>query len=249
MGTVWLAADHTLDRPVALKHPHLPGGASDQQRQAARTRLRAEARLTARIHHPGVVQVYDLAEDADDPWMVMEPLAGRTLAATLHQQGPLPPSQVTGLGLQLLAALAATHRAGVVHRDLKPANIQLCPDGRVVLTDFGIAAPTPPAPAPDPGPVSGSPAYMAPEQLQGCIDPASDRFSLGATLYAAVEGRSPFATASPAATLTAVRTHPPAPCRRAGPLGPVLEGLLAKDPTQRLDTDNALHALHALPGG
>jgi eukaryotic-like serine/threonine-protein kinase len=247
MGAVWLATDHTLGRPVALKHPRLPRPTSPQDRQAARTRLRTEARLTTRIHHPGVVRIYDLAEDPDDPWIIMEPLDGPTLAATLRQRGPLPPSQVTGLGLQLLAALAAAHRAGVVHRDVKPANVQLCPHGRVVLTDFGIAATPQQATDPGTGQVTGSPAYMAPEQVQGTtIDPASDRFSLGATLYAAVEGRSPFAKASPRATLTAVLDHPPAPPRRAGPLGPILQALLTKDPTRRLDTTQAHHALQAL---
>jgi serine/threonine protein kinase len=143
--------------------------------------------------------------------------------------------------------LEATHRAGVVHRDVKPSNVQLCGRGRVVLTDFGIAATTGDGSGSCDGRVSGSPAYMAPEQVHGGeVAPASDLFSLGATLYTAVEGRSPFAKGCPAATLSAVVDEPPAPFRRAGPLGPVIEGLLAKDPPRRLDPDKARWALRVV---
>jgi eukaryotic-like serine/threonine-protein kinase len=146
--------------------------------------------------------------------------------------------------------LEATHRAGVVHRDVKPSNVQLCGGVRVVLTDFGIAATTQDGPGGFNGRVSGSPAYMAPEQVHGDkVEPASDLFSLGATLYTAVEGRSPFGKGCPVATLTAVVDDPPAPFRRAGPLGPVIEGLLAKDPGRRLDADQARRALRVIQGG
>jgi serine/threonine protein kinase len=144
--------------------------------------------------------------------------------------------------------LDATHREDVVHRDVKPGNVQLCGGARVVLTDFGIAATIDGNPGGGNGTVSGSPAYMAPEQVHGEVEPASDLFSLGATLYAAVEGRSPFAKSCPLATLTAVVYEPPAPFLHAGPLGPVIEGLLAKDPGQRLDTGQARRALQALEG-
>jgi eukaryotic-like serine/threonine-protein kinase len=215
MGVVWLAVDERLRRPVAAKQLVLAGAATDEERLAARTRLRYEARLSARVDHPGTVRIYDVAEEAGEAWIVME----------------------------------ATHRAGVVHRDVKPGNVQLCGRGRVVLTDFGIAATTEDGPGSCNGEVSGSPAYMAPEQVHGGkVEPASDLFSLGATLYTAVEGRSPFAKGCPVATLTAVVDDPPTPFLRAGPLGPVLEGMLAKDPGRRLDTGQTRRALRAIQG-
>jgi serine/threonine protein kinase len=249
MGVVWLASDQALRRPVAAKQLLRRGVEADAEHVAARARLRREAQLAARVDHPATVRVYDLAEEAGDPWIVMEALAGRTLEEALREHGPLPVGQVTDLGLRLLAALQATHRAGVVHRDVKPSNVQLCGAGRVVLTDFGIAAATD-----DPGVLTGvlvgSPAYMSPEQVDGGrFGPASDLFSLGATLYAAVEGRSPFGKGSPVATLTAVVGDPPAPLRRAGPLGPVIEGLLAKDPGRRPDPEQARGALRAIQRG
>ena len=249
MGAVWLAVDERLRRPVAIKQLVLAGAASDEERLAARSRLRYEARLSARVDHPGTVRIYDVAEEDGEPWIVMEALGGRTLEATLRDRGPLPVGPATRLGLGLLEVLEATHRAGVVHRDVKPSNVQLCGGGRVVLTDFGIAATTREGSGRGNGKVSGSPAYMAPEQVHGGeVEPASDLFSLGATLYAAVEGRSPFAKGCPVATLTAVVDDPPAPLVRAGPLGSVIQGLLAKDPARRLDTDQARRALRAIQG-
>jgi eukaryotic-like serine/threonine-protein kinase len=248
MGVVWLAVDQALHRPVAIKHALLGAGESHQERLAARRRLRHEARLAALVDHPGTVRVFDLAEEAGDPWIVMEALPGRTLDATLGDRGPLPVGQVTGIGLRLLDTLETIHRTGIVHRDVKPGNVQLCGDRRVVLTDFGIAAPLGDTSARG-GAIVGSPAYMAPELVHGGrVEPASDLFSLGATLYAAVEGRSPFGKGCPAATLTAVVTDPPAPSRRAGPLGPVIEGLLAKDPRRRLGYDQTRSALRAVQG-
>ena len=250
MGAVWLAVDERLRRPVAVKQLVLAGAASDEERREARSRLRYEARLSARVDHPGTVRIYDVAEEAGEPWIVMEALPGRTLEATLRGRGPLPVVPATRLGLGLLEVLEAAHRAGVVHRDVKPSNVQLCGGGRVVLTDFGIAAATQDGLGSGNGKVSGSPAYMAPEQVHGgAVEPASDLFSLGATLYAAVEGRSPFAKGCPVATLTAVVDDPPAPLVRAGPLGPVIQGLLAKDPARRLDTGQARRALRAIRGG
>jgi eukaryotic-like serine/threonine-protein kinase len=252
MGAVWLAVDERLRRPVAIKQLVLAGAASDEERLAARSRLRCEARLSARVEHPGTVRIYDVAEEGGEPWIVMEALPGRTLEATLRSRGPLPVVPATRLGLGLLEVLEATHRVGVVHRDVKPSNIQLCGGGRVVLTDFGIAAATRDGSGSGNGngKVSGSPAYMAPEQVHGgAVEPASDLFSLGATLYAAVEGRSPFAKGCPVATLTAVVDDPPAPLVRAGPLGPVIQGLLAKDPARRLDTGQARRALRAIQSG
>jgi eukaryotic-like serine/threonine-protein kinase len=230
MGVVWLAVDQRLRRPVATKQPVFADAATDEERREAWARLQHEARLTARVDHPGTVRIYDLAEEDGEPWIVMEALPGRTLEATLRDRGPLPVAQATQLGLVLLKVLEATHRANVVHRDVKPGNVQLCGRGRIVLTDFGIAATTPNRSGGGNGRVSGSPAYIAPEQVHGRVEPASDLFSLGATLYAAVEGRSPFAKGCPAATLTAVVDDPPAPFLRAGPLGPVIAGLLGQGP-------------------
>jgi eukaryotic-like serine/threonine-protein kinase len=248
MGAVWLAEDETLHRPVAVKETVLTGLETDAERSAAAARLLREARLAARVNHPGIVQVYDLAEGAGHPWIVMEALPGRTLQAALREDGPLPVQQATGIGLRLLEALEATHRAGIVHRDVKPSNLQLCGGQRVVLTDFGIATTTTDDPAG--GSVStivGSPAYMSPERVHGAgFGPASDLYSLGATLYAAVEGRSPFGKGGPVATLNAVVTDPPGPMLRAGPLGPVIEGLLVKDPDRRLGPDQARSALRAI---
>jgi eukaryotic-like serine/threonine-protein kinase len=249
MGAVWLAVDERLRRPVAIKQLVLAGAATDQERLAARARLRCEARLSARVDHPGTVRIYDVAEEAGEPWIVMEALGGRTLEANLRDRGPLPVGPATRVGLGLLEVLEATHRAGVVHRDVKPSNVQLCGGGRVVLTDFGIATTTRDGSRRFGGRVTGSPAYMAPEQVHGGeVEPASDLFSLGATLYAAVEGRSPFAKGCPVATLAAVVDDPPAPFLRAGPLGPVIDGLLAKDPGRRLNTDQARRALRAIHG-
>ena len=177
----------------------------------------------------------------------MEALPGRTLDATLGDRDR-PGGQVTRYRPALLETLETIHRTGIVHRDVKPGNVQLCGGRRVVLTDFGIATPAGDANARG-GAIVGSPAYMAPELVHGGrVEPASDLFSLGATLYAAVEGRSPFGKGCPAATLTAVVTDPPAPSRRAGPLGLVIEGLLAKDPGQRLGYDQTRSALRAVQG-
>jgi serine/threonine protein kinase len=249
MGAVWLAVDEALHRPVAIKQLLLSGLATEEERLAARARLLREAQLAARVDHWGTVRVYDVAEETGDPWIVMEALPGRTLEAALRDDGPLPVGQVTSLGLCLLDALEATHRAGIVHRDVKPSNVQLC-GPRVVLTDFGIASTIEDGSGSSTSMIVGSPAYMSPEQVHGGeCEPASDRFSLGATLFAAVEGRSPFGKGCPAATLTAVVTDPPAPLLRAGPLGPVIEGLLAKDPARRLGPDQARGALRAIQRG
>jgi len=205
MGAVWLAVDEALHRPVAIKQLVLSGLATDEERLAARARLLREARLAARVDHSGTVRVYDVAEDTGDPWIVMEALPGRTLEAALRDQGPLPVGQVTSLGLCLLDALEATHRAGIVHRDVKPSNVQLCGGLRVVLTDFGIASTAEDGSGTSTGKLVGSPAYMSPEQVHGGeFEPASDLFSLGATLYAAGEERSPFGKTPGGANLAGV---------------------------------------------
>ena len=227
MGRVWRAVDEVLGREVALK-----------QVIVTETAL-GEARALARLDHVGVVGVHDLLTEDGEPWIVMELLTGRTLAAALAE-GPLPVAEVARIALRVLDALHAVHQAGLVHRDVKPANIQLCDDGRVVLTDFGITSALDDETTMPAGGMAGSPAYLSPERARGDADgPESDLFSLGATLYAAVEGRPPFGTGDPFSTLVAVVQQPPEPCRYAGPLRPVLLGLLAKTPAERMTTTAA----------
>jgi serine/threonine protein kinase len=238
MGTVWLAGDELLGRTVAVKQVTRDSG------PVARGRALDEARTAASVVHPGTVRILDLVRDEENPWIVMEPLTGRTLGATIKRTGPLPVGQVRRIGLRLLDALEAVHRAGIVHRDVKPGNIQLCDDGRVVLIDFGIAWSPAYAPLPPDDGFAGSPAFVSPEQLYGARpEPASDLFSLGATLFAAVEGRSPFDRGDLFATVLAVTEATPAPFRHAGPLAPVIAGLLAADPARRWSISQARAAL------
>ncbi len=167
MGVVWLAEDVVLHRVVAIKGIAFTGLHDDEERIAARARLLHEAQMAARVDHPGTVRVYDIAEDAGYPWIIMEALPGQTLEEILHNQGPLPVDLATSLGLRLLDALQAIHRAGIVHCDVKPGNVQLCGGGRVVLTDFGIASTVGDAPSTPPELIAGSPAYMSPERCRG----------------------------------------------------------------------------------
>jgi serine/threonine protein kinase len=222
-ATVWRARDEVLHRDVALKQLH------QQRSQGLR-----EARTAARIQHPNVVTVNDVLPSGD---LVMEYQRGPTLATLLRRGRSLPPPVVARLGQQLLAALQAVHAAGVVHCDVKPANMLVGDDGRLTLIDFGIAeieGATPAHAARRSGCVAGSPAYMAPERIRGGAPlPASDLWSLGATLYAAVEGRLPFPQDDTAAHLAAVLHDPPAPARQAGRLQPLLTRLLVKDPGGR----------------
>lgn len=244
MGRVWLAEDELLRRPVALKQYLATDAESEDATRAARARALYEARAAAQVNHRGVVRIHDVVREGSLPWIVMEPLSGRTLAETVAGEGPQSIDRVIDLALRLLDALTAVHQAGIVHRDVKPANVQLCDDGRVVLTDFGIAC-LKDAELDFPRQVlEGSPAFISPEQLRGDQPaPASDLFSLGATLYAVLEGRAPFAKTDVFATLTAVAEDPPRPSPRAGRLGPVISGLLAKEPAQRLTADAARAAL------
>jgi len=240
MGRVWLAEDELLRRRVALKEVVLPGHAPEHVRASAL----AEARAAARLDHPNVVKVLDLIEDSGDHWIVMELLSGRTLADALTSDGPLPTTEVRRIALHLVDALRAVHRAGLVHSDVKPANVQLCDDGRVVLMDFGIAAAIDDEQTLSSEAMAGSPAYMSPERARGdAVGPASDLFSLGATLFAAVEGKSPFGAGDPFSTLVAVVEARPAAFVNAGPLRPIIEGLLAKHPADRLTVDQTTAAL------
>jgi eukaryotic-like serine/threonine-protein kinase len=245
MGRVWHAWDEILRRDVAVKELVPPPGLSEDEQRDLRERAMREARTVARLNQVNVVRIYDVLYEDGKPWIVMELVASRPLHVVLRQQGPMAPAQAARIGLSVLAALQAAHAAGVLHRDVKPANVLLADDGRVVLTDFGLATASGDPGMTHSGVVLGSPAYLAPERAtDGPVGPASDLWSLGATLYAAVEGRSPYARTSAIATLAALATDepPPAP-RHAGALTPVLAGLLERDPDERIDLEEAYHLL------
>ena len=247
MGTVWLAHDEMLGRDVAVKEIVPPPGLNAGERDDLRRRTRREARAAARLNHPNVVRVYDIVDSAEGPWIVMEYVQARSLQEALQQEGPMPPARVAAIGLDVLGALRAAHEAGVLHRDVKPANVLLATNGRTVLTDFGLATVPDEASVTRSGLVIGSPSYISPERARGGKSgPPSDLWSLGATLYAAVEGRAPFERSSAMATLTALATEPLATPRRAGPLRPVLERLLDKDPGRRLGLAEAERMLRPI---
>src|SRR5829696_5477913 len=247
MGTVWLATDQVLERQVALKEVTFSVDLSDEDRRILRERTMREARAAARLDHPCVTTVYDVVEDGGKPWLVMERVSARSLQDILEEQGPLPPAAVARIGLDVLAALEAAHEAGIVHRDVKPANVLVARDGGACLTDFGIATATGDSSLTTGGALIGSPSYMAPERAYGDEPkPPVDLWSLGATLYAAVEGRPPFDRGEAMATLMAVVSEHPAAMLRAGPLEPVLRGLLTKDPDQRSTVAAARQQLSAV---
>jgi hypothetical protein len=244
MGTVWRAEDVVLARDVAVKEVTFPPGVSDEEREVLRERTRREARAAARLDHPSAVTVYDVVEEGGTPYLVMELVEARTLAEVVRTDGPLSPQQTAEIGIAVIGALEAAHEQGIVHRDVKPGNVLLREDGRVVLTDFGIATSTGDSSITHTGLLLGSPAYIAPERARGqAPGPPSDLWSLGATLFTAVEGRPPFDKGEPLPTLTAVVTGEHAPFVAAGPLAPILDGLLAKEPRDRYDATTACAAL------
>ncbi len=240
MGTVWHAHDEVLGRDVALKEVLPPPDLTGPERDIFTVRTFREARAAGRVAHPCVAAVYDVLEEHGHPWIVMQLVRSRTLGELVRDDGPMSPVEVARVGLQLLEALRAAHAAGVLHRDVKPDNVLLSEDGRAVLTDFGIATTEDEAPVTRTGILLGTPAYMAPERAAGGqARPASDLWALGVTLYVAVEGHSPFHRENALATLGAVMHAEPAPLARAGVLGPVLLGLLRKDPAERMSLDEA----------
>ncbi|MEU9326614.1 protein kinase [Streptomyces canus] len=255
MGVVWRAVDEVLGREVAVKELRTYTDADGPELADLRLRMQREARAAARVRHPGVVAVHDVAEVNGRPLIVMELVDGPSLDAVLRKSGPLDPREAAGIGAKVMDALAAAHEAGVLHRDVKPGNILLDRSGRVLLTDFGIAT------MDDPGDGSatnltrtghlvGSLDYMAPERAQGADPgPASDVWGLGATLYAAVEGASPFRRTSTFSTLTAIVGEPLPESRRAGPLAPVLQRLLDKRPEARPGAVEARGLLQAVADG
>ncbi|MFC3500132.1 serine/threonine-protein kinase [Micromonospora krabiensis] len=247
MGRVWRARDEMLHRDVAVKQVVPPSWLADDERAELRSRTLREARTAARLNHPNVVRLYDVVQVDGDPWIVMEYVPSRTLQDVLDGEGPLDPRRAARIGLAVLAALRAAHTAGVLHRDVKPQNVLVAYDGRVLLTDFGLAT----FDGGDgvmtrPGLVLGSPQYVSPERAaEGVSSVEADLWSLGATLHAAVEGRSPYARSTAMATLTALATAPPDPAPHAGPLEPVLTGLLRREPGDRVGHDEARRRLTA----
>ncbi|MET8045965.1 serine/threonine-protein kinase [Streptosporangium sp. NPDC005286] len=246
MGRVWRGRDELLDREVAVKEILFPPSMDAAQRELSGKRAMREARAAARLNHPGVITVYDVISRDGVPVIVMEFIRGLSLQQRINQQGRLAPAEVARIGAMMAEALGEAHAAGIVHRDLKPANVLLT-GNRVIITDFGIASLTGDATLTDSGILFGTPAYMAPEQAHGLVDAACDLWSLGATLYAAVEGRPPYVAPSHVAILAALLSQEPAPPRHAGPLTPVLTGLLRRNPDQRLSAAQALTALARLP--
>ncbi|MER6451822.1 serine/threonine-protein kinase [Streptomyces sp900105245] len=238
MGTVWRAKDEMVDREVAVKEPRVPDHLPERERANAYERMRREARAAARLDHPAVVNVYDVAVVDDRPWIVMELVRGRTLGSAL-QEGTLDAREAARVGLEVLGALEAAHAAGVLHRDVKPDNVLLGRYDRVVLTDFGIARIEGDTRLTDTGGFVGSPEYIAPERVLGQRPgPASDLWSLGVVLYTATEGVSPFRRSNTPATLQSVlNATPAAPASASGPLAEVINGLLRKDPAHRPAAD------------
>lgn len=240
MGTVWRADDHVIGRSVAITELHLPDGVPPEQRQVFADRMLREARAAGRLNAPGVVTVYDVVSEHGAHFIVMELVPAPTLEDVVRRQGPLPQPVVVSTALQVIDALGAAHAAGIAHRGVKPSNLMLVPDGRVKLTDFGIAQVTDDPRLTSTGSVIGSPGYMSPERLQdNAVAPAGDLWSLGAVLFFAAEGYGPFDRDTTAATMLAVMSGTPQPVRTTGPLAAVITGLLVPDPAHRLTAHQA----------
>ena len=242
MGTVWRARDTVLARDVAVKEvrlrgPVTAGSVMTEETRVLYQRTLREARTAARLNHPAVVTIFDVVEADGSPWIVMELVQARSLDQVLTEDGPLHPQQAADLGLRVLGALACAHAAGILHRDVKPSNVLLGPDSRVVLTDFGIATLEGDSGLTQAGMVMGTPGFTAPERIRGdAASPASDLWSLGATLYAAMEGRGPFDDrGNSIAILAAIANEEPPRPRSAGPLRHVIEALLHRNPQARPD--------------
>jgi eukaryotic-like serine/threonine-protein kinase len=236
MGRVWRAHDEVLHRAVAIKELTAALYVSESERDLLLARTRAEARAAARINHSAVVTVHDVLEHDGRPWIVMELVEGHSLADAVKEKGRLEPREAARIGLWVLRALRAAHGAGVLHRDVKPGNVLLGHDGRVLITDFGIAQIEGDTTITRTGEVVGSVDFLAPERVRGQDPgPASDLWALGATLYTAVDGRSPFRRTSPLSTMQAVVEEEIGEPQHADALGPVITALLRKDPATRPD--------------
>ncbi|BEL06981.1 hypothetical protein Q0Z83_051720 [Actinoplanes sichuanensis] len=245
MGAVWAAHDTLLGRDVALKEIFLPEETAGPDDPSIRRAFR-EARAAARLRHRGIVTVHDVVTEDGRPWIVMELIDGPSLAAAIREHGTIGERRAADIGSQVLDALRAAHRQGVLHRDVKPANILLDTD-RVVLTDFGIAAIDDATSITSTGQMIGSPAFLAPERVNGRpASAATDMWALGVTLYTAVTGRSPFPGDDLQSAMAAILHHDPEPPAGAGLLWPVIAGLLLKDPAARLTADQAAPMLAAI---
>ncbi|MFF9895702.1 serine/threonine-protein kinase [Streptomyces longispororuber] len=245
MGTVWRAKDETLGRTVAVKELRFPSSIDEEEKRRLITRTLREAKAIARIRNTGAVTVYDVVDEDDRPWIVMELVEGKSLAEAVREDGLLTPKRAAEVGLAVLDVLRSAHREGILHRDVKPSNVLIAEDGRVVLTDFGIAQVEGDPSITSTGMLVGAPSYISPERARGHKPgPAADLWSLGGLIYAAVEGVPPYDKGSAIATLTAVMTEAVEPPLHAGPLlEKVIYGLLAKDPEQRLDEASARRML------
>ncbi|WP_031062919.1 serine/threonine-protein kinase [Streptomyces sp. NRRL WC-3742] len=236
MGTVWRAEDEMLGRTVAVKELRMNASVDEEEKHRLIVRTLREAKATARIRHASAVTVFDVVEEDDRPWIVMELVESRSLADVVREDGPLAPARAAEIALDVLGVLSAAHALGILHRDVKPSNVLIGDDGRVVLTDFGIASVEGDASVTSTGMLVGAPSYISPERARGQKPgPPADLWSLGGTLYAMVEGRPPYDRGSALATLTAVMTEELTAPENAGPLLAVIEGLLEKDPAERLD--------------
>ncbi|MEK2471945.1 serine/threonine-protein kinase [Streptomyces noursei] len=245
MGTVWRAGDEVLGRTVAVKELRFPGGIEEDEKRRLITRTLREAKAIARIRNNAAVTVYDVVDEDDRPWIVMELVEGRSLAEVIRDDGPLTPRRAAEVGYAVLDVLRAAHGQGILHRDVKPSNVLISDDGRVVLTDFGIAQVEGDPSVTSTGMLVGAPSYISPERARGQKPgPPADLWSLGGLLYACVEGVPPYDKGSAIATLTAVMTEPVEPPKSAGPLEDVIYGLLVKDPEGRLDEAAARALLH-----
>ncbi|MEV6511801.1 serine/threonine-protein kinase [Streptomyces sp. NPDC051642] len=247
MGTVWRAEDETLGRTVAVKELRFPSSIDEDEKRRLITRTLREAKAIARIRNTSAVTVYDVVDEDDRPWIVMELVEGKSLAEAIREDGLLEPRRAAEVGLAILDVLRSAHREGILHRDVKPSNVLIAEDGRVVLTDFGIAQVEGDPSITSTGMLVGAPSYISPERARGHKPgPAADLWSLGGLLYAAVEGAPPYDKGSAIATLTAVMTEPLEDPKNAGPLKDVIYGLLNKDPAQRLDDAGARAMLNAV---
>lgn len=240
MGIVWRGRDTLLDREVAVKQVQLPRDMGDDERAEAHERVRRESRSAARLaDHPNVITLHDVFDFEGNPWVVMQLVSGRSLEEVLRDSGPLPPERLAGIATEILDALHEAHSKGVLHRDVKPGNVMLADDGHALLTDFGIATLEGDTSITRTGVLAGSPEYMAPERFEGKeVGAASDLWSLGVTLYAALTGSTPFRRETLPATIGAVVSSPIQP-PPAGYLTAPIMGLLERDPAQRLSASAA----------
>ncbi|MDI5977577.1 serine/threonine-protein kinase [Amycolatopsis magusensis] len=248
MGVVFRAEDRVIGRQVAIKELRLPEGADDAG--VFSERVLREVRTGGRLNDPAVVTVFDVVSEAGTTYIVMELVDAPTLSDLVRERGALPAQQVASIGLQVLSALQAAHESGIVHRDVKPGNIMVAPNGRVKLTDFGIAQAVDDPRLTTSGMIVGSPAFMAPERVSGQeAGPASDLWSLGVTLFFAAEGVLAFERSSTAATLHAIMNEVPYLTRTQGPLASVVMGLLVAAPEGRLTAHQAHGLLQMAAAG